>query len=315
MIIQRLYAFAFILVAFLIHACDKSSTTSNEKNNARPYIVATSTPVYDALREIDKADKLNIDYIVNPGVDPHTYNATHGDLQKLKNADMVFYNGFHFEAKMVPILKKIGRKKPVVEVAKAVPENKTRKPGASDKIDPHIWFDVSIWKHCVKLISDSLAGAYPQYATTFEKNSEAYMHELDTLDQYIRDKLKEIPKDQRILVTSHDAFGYFGNAYDIRVKGLQGVSTAAETGIRDITSLVDFIIKQNIHALFLENSVSGKSMKAVIEGCRSRGHQITMGSSLYADGLGGFDSKEGTYIGMMKSNVDMIVAGLKAGKR
>ena len=255
---------------------------------------------------------MTADVIMGPGVDPHLYKATQGDLAKFNEANLIVYNGIQLEGKMSEILAKLGRQKKVMAAADNIPDSlllaSADYPGS---YDPHVWFDVSRWKYVVAAIQKSIIALDPTNAPTYQANGEGYLKRLDSLETYVRSRLAEIPPSQRILITAHDAFGYFGDAYAIRVEGLQGMSTVAEFGLKDIANLIDLVIENNIRAIFVETSVSEKSINAVVTGCREKGHQVNIGGYLYSDAMGELGTAEGTYIGMFKKNVNTIVEALK----
>jgi manganese/zinc/iron transport system substrate-binding protein len=274
-------------------------------------IVTTTGMIEDAVENV-VGKRGEVISLMGPGVDPHLYKATHGDLERLTEADIVFYNGLHLEGKMGEVFEKLARLKPVVALGDQIPENKLRKvPGFQGAFDPHIWFDVSLWKEAVKAASEFLQ----KYDTTnreeYKANSEKYLLKLDSLDKAVGKSIVQIPAAQRVLITAHDAFGYFGDAYEIEVRGLQGISTLSEFGLRDVTDLVDFIITRKVKAIFVETSVSQKSIEAVVEGCQQKNWNVRIGGSLYSDAMGRAGTAEGTYIGMVTANVKTIVESLK----
>ena len=274
-------------------------------------IVTTTGMIEDAVRNI-AGDHADVVALMGPGVDPHLYKATHGDLERLTGADIIFYNGLHLEGKMGEVFEKLGRIKPVIAVGDNIPEEMLRKvPGFQGAYDPHIWFDVSLWKHAVSGIADFLQEYDSARRDEYEANSAAYLQQLDSLHVAVKESVLEVPEIQRVLITAHDAFGYFGDAYDIEVRGLQGISTLSEFGLRDVTDLVDFIIARKVKAIFVETSVSQKSIEAVVEGCRKKKWDVRIGGSLYSDAMGRAGTREGTYIGMVHANVKTIVEALK----
>ena len=286
-------------------------TQTQEKPRTKPHIVATTGMLHDAIVNIG-GDKITSDVIMGPGVDPHLYKATQGDLKKFNLADLVVYNGILLEGKMSEILKKLGRQKPTVAAAEAIPDTLLLKHLGSDgALDPHVWFDVTRWSHVVQEVFRSIVALDSSNAAYYKRNYETYQTKLVALDQRVRNRLNEIPEKQRILVTAHDAFGYFGEAYDVRVEAVQGMSTVSDFGLKDIADLIDLIIQYEIKAIFVETSVSDKSINAVIEGCRNKGHAVTIGGYLYSDAMGEVGTSEGTYIGMFEKNVETIVEALK----
>jgi len=250
--------------------------------------------------------------LMGAGVDPHLYKATHGDLEKLSGADLILYNGLHLEGKMADVLVKMARSVPTVQVTESIPENLLNEPAEfAGHHDPHVWFDVSLWIYVAERIRDALKEAAPAHAADFEKNAAAYIESLRALHQYVKDQIAQVPADQRVLVTAHDAFGYFGEAYGVEVMGLQGISTAAEYGAQDLTRLVNILVERKIKAVFVESSISPKSIEALVRGVEGQGGTITIGGELFSDAMGAEGTPEGTYIGMVKHNTDTIVKALK----
>jgi manganese/zinc/iron transport system substrate-binding protein len=299
----------FILLPMLamLYACTEKKGPANEKIK----IVTTTGMIKDAAVNII-GDRAEIVSLMGPGVDPHLYKATQGDLEKLTNADIIFYNGLHLEGKMGEVLEKLGRSKPVIAISKDIPDSLLRAvPGFQGTHDPHIWFDVSLWKHAVNTIAEFMFGYDSANAKEYMINSGQYLSQLDSLHEKTKARILEIPEMQRALVTAHDAFGYFGDAYRIQVRGLQGISTVSEFGLRDVTELVDFIISRKIKAIFVETSVSKKSIEAVVEGCKQKNWDVKIGGSLYSDAMGPDGTMEGTYIGMVDKNVSLIVEALR----
>lgn len=281
------------------------------KNTGKLRVVATTGMIYDAVRNI-AGDSAEAIALMGPGVDPHLYKATQGDLQRLTDANIIFYNGLHLEGKMGEVLEKLGRLKPVVAVAGSIPESRLRQTQQfAGNYDPHVWFDVSLWKKAVKQVGETLATKDTSHAVFYRSNTARYLQELDSLHAWVKAEIATIPESQRIMITAHDAFGYFGDAYGIEVKGLQGVSTQSEFGLKDIAELVNLIVSRQVKAVFIETSVSEKSINAVVDGCRQRGHEVKIGGSLYSDAMGEFNTEEGTYTGMVKANVNTIVSSLK----
>lgn len=294
---------------FLLITLYSCSQKSEKGSDQRLRVVTTTGMIADAVTNIT-GDQAEVISLMGPGVDPHLYKATQGDLQKLTDADIIFYNGLHLEGKMGEVLEKLSRTKTVVAVGGSIEETRLRSV-AQGVHDPHIWFNVDLWKEAVKVATQTLIEKDSVHMNLFRANAEKYITQLDSLHRSIQEKIKEIPDAQRVLITAHDAFGYFGDAYGVEVRGLQGISTVAEFGLKDVTELVDFIISRKIKAIFVETSVSEKSINAVIEGCQQQGWQVHIGGSLYSDAMGPAGTSEGTYIGMVNKNVDLIVSSLK----
>lgn len=297
-----------LLLSIALIACQPNhSITSNSKLK----IVCTTGMIGDAVSNIVKSNA-EVITLMGPGVDPHLYKATQGDLKHLSSADVIIYNGLHLEGKMEEIFVKLSNRKKVIVAANAIEPklllNNTDFQGA---YDPHLWFDVLLWKKVVMHIGEELSIINDSLREVFLSNSSAYANELNKLDSLARGKLESIDSTKRVLITAHDAFGYFGRAYNIEVKGLQGISTVSEYGLKDITDLVNFIVEKQINAVFIESSVSEKSLEAVVEGCLAKGHEVKIGGKLFSDAMGESGTSEGTYIGMVEHNINTILAGLQ----
>ena len=287
--------------------CERKSNVIEGKLN----IVTTTGMIYDAVLNI-AGDSVEVSALMGPGVDPHLYKATQGDLKKLQQANLILYNGLHLEGKMGEIFEKLGKIKPVKAISSEISPSRLRSsdiyPGT---FDPHIWFDVSLWKEAVQQVHKVLVEIDSTNESYYNQNAEKYFSTLDSLHEAVANSILAIPENQRMLITAHDAFGYFGDAYQIQVKGLQGISTLSEPGLKDVADLVNLIVDNNIKAVFIETSVSKKAINAVVEGCKEKGHSVAIGGSLYSDAMGPFGQFEGTYVGMVHTNVQTIVNALK----
>jgi manganese/zinc/iron transport system substrate-binding protein len=290
-----------------------SCETGPDKNpDDKLYIVCTTGMIADAARQVS-GDKATVVALMGPGVDPHLYKATQGDLAELRKADIIIYNGLHLEGKMVEIFEELGRQKPVIAVSDGIDHHRFRtvaQVSGQTTHDPHIWFDVSLWSDGVKYIGARIAEIDPNDSAYYSQNTITYREQLSKLHIEVSEKINRIPDQNKILITSHDAFGYFGNAYGIEVLGLQGISTAAEFGLKDITDMVNLIISKNIKAVFIESSVSEKSIQAVIEGCKQKKHMVRLGGTLFSDAMGDANTPEGNYIGMVRHNANVIELAL-----
>ena len=296
-------------LSFLLVACGDDNASTNEEKTGN--IVATTGQIADAVKVIS-GEHLEVTTLMGPGVDPHLYKATQSDLTKLNNAEVIFYNGLHLEGQMIDIFDQMAEEKTVLAVAEKLDEGKLLADEEDATLhDPHVWFDIDLWKEVVDVIGDTLVAEYPEHKEAFEENEATYLAELDELQQYTAERITEIPSTQRILVTAHDAFNYFGESQGFDVRGLQGLSTEAEYGVKDVQNMVDFLVDNNIKAIFVESSVSDKAMNAVIEGAKEKGHDIVIGGELFSDAMGAEGTEEGTYLGMYKHNVDTIVDSLK----
>lgn len=302
--------FVYPIIILLILGSCKQETS---KTNTTLKIVTTTGMIGDAVKNI-VGDKANVTILMGPGVDPHLYKATQGDLNALRGGDIIFYNGLHLEGKMQEVFDRLAESKKVYPVSAGIPENKLRTVAQVNGIkthDPHIWFDVQLWILCVQEIGNKMSIADPANAEYYQQQTKKYITELEGLDIYVREKMQAIPEANRILITSHDAFGYYGEAYGIKVRGLQGISTAAEFGLKDITDMVNMIIADKIKAVFVESSVSQKSIQAVVEGCNQKNHPVKTGGTLYSDAMGAAGTEEGNYIGMVKHNANVMYDALK----
>ena len=213
---------------------------------------------------------------------------------------------------MTGILEKMAREKEVVALAELLPRDQLiNTTDYADAHDPHIWFDVTLWSEAIGLLSNRLATAYPEMKNSINLNTTSYRDSLRLLHLEVVERINQIPPTQRVLITAHDAFKYFGDRYGIEVRGLQGISTTSEYGIRDVSNLVSYVTDNNIPAIFVESSVPKRAIEAVIEGARERGHDLRLGGELYSDAMGAAGTAEGTYMGMVRHNVAVIVSALK----
>lgn len=273
-------------------------------------VVATIGMISDVV-EVIGGEHVEVHGLMGPGVDPHLYKATPSDVLALQSADIIFYNGLHLEAKMGELFEKMGQVRTTVAVTQQIPESLLFAPEAfAGHYDPHVWFDVTLWKYAVAEIARTLAEKYPDLAEGFEQNSAAYLSELDALHAYVTEQAARVPPEQRILITAHDAFNYFGHRYGFEVAGLQGISTQAEAGTKDVQDLVNLIVDRRIRAIFVESSVPVKNIKAVQEAVQAKGWDVVVGGELFSDAMGDAGSFEGSYVGMVTHNIDTLVAAL-----
>ncbi len=273
-------------------------------------IITTIAQIADPLSVIG-GDRVQVESLMGPGVDPHLYNATQGDIQKLENSDMAFYNGLNLEANMERVFEEIGKEKPVLAIGDAIAEEKLLEDEEGE-IDPHIWFDIDLWKEALEAAAELLKSHAPKHAEYFETNKQEYFKQLDTLKEEASEMLGQIPDQKRYLVTAHDAFGYFGRMHDIEVIGLQGLSTEDEIGLSDIDDTIEILIQYQVPAVFVESSINPASINAVIEGAEKQGLQVKLGGELFSDAMGDAGTEEGTYIGMYRHNVVTIYHALTA---
>ena len=302
---QFLIVLAFTL---LFASCKKEGKIENKKLN----VVTTTSMITDLVKNIG-GDLIEINGLMGSGVDPHLYKASEGDVSKLVNADVIFYNGLHLEGKLVEVFEKMGHQN-VKTIAIGESLKKNTLIGSdyfASNYDPHIWFSVENWKTITAFVVKKLIETDPKNTKAFETNGKEYLAKLETLDSELKNKIATLPKEKRILVTAHDAFSYFGKAYDFTVVGLQGLSTTTEAGVQDVQKLAKFIIEKEVKAIFVESSVPKRTIEALQATVESKGHKVTIGGTLFSDALGNANTKEGTYIGMFEYNVNTIINALK----
>ena len=290
-----------------VFAC-KSAVKKNDKLQ----VVTTTTMITDLLNNIG-GDKIDIQGLMGAGVDPHLYKASEGDVSKLFNADVIVYNGLHLEGKLEDVFEKMRyQNKKTIAVSDAI--NKATLIGSeyfASNYDPHIWFDISNWELITQYITDQLCELDAKNADTYKENGANYLKRLASLKTIITDEVSSIPIEKRILVTAHDAFNYFGKEFQFNVVGLQGLSTATEAGVKDVQRMASFIEENEVKAIFVESSVPKRTVEALQEAVKAKGKEVVIGGTLYSDALGSAGTKEGTYIGMYKHNVKIIVSSLK----
>ncbi|NND64209.1 MAG: zinc ABC transporter solute-binding protein [Flavobacteriaceae bacterium] len=298
--------FYILLVVMLIGCKD------TKEDNGKLKVVTTTTMITDLVQNI-AGDLVEVNGLMGAGVDPHLYKASEGDVTKLYNADVIFYNGLHLEGKLVDVFEKM-ESPDKSQIALADGLDKSGLIGSdyfASNFDPHVWFDIEYFKSFAEKVKEVLSEKDSKNADKYQENYALYLQELDDLKQEIQQIIETLPKEKRILVTAHDAFNYFGKAYDFEVVGLQGLSTATEAGVQDVQKLSEFIIEKNVNAIFIESSVPRRTIEALQAAVNSKGNDVQIGGSLYSDALGSPGTEEGTYIGMFKYNVNTIVNALK----
>ena len=304
-------ALAVGLAGLLAVGC--ASSSSPEDDDARLRVVATTNILGDLVRQI-AGDRVDLVTLMGPGVDPHLYKASQGDIQRMASADWVLYNGLHLEGKMTEIFPEMERRGIATRAAAASLPDSLLIPSAAyaSAYDPHVWFDVALWQRVAATVGRDLARLDTAHAAAYRQRAGAYVQRLDSLDRYATAQMQRVPEAQRVLITSHDAFRYLGQAYAVEVRGLQGISTTSEAGTRDVQNLADFVTERRIPALFVESSVSPRGIQAVQEAVESRGFSVRVGGTLYGDALGDRGTPTGTYTGAVRHNIDTIVQGLTA---
>ncbi|MCB1205855.1 MAG: zinc ABC transporter substrate-binding protein [Verrucomicrobiae bacterium] len=303
---MRLYL-SLLFLASLLAGCN--DTPSREEGPYR--VVATVGMIADVVREI-AGPLAQVEGLIGEGVDPHLYKPTASDVKAMQAADVVFYNGLLLEGKMTDVLVKLATSGKRVH---AVTEGLTEESGyvltgADEHHDPHVWMDVKGWIAATRVIEEALAEFDSANADTYRTNAAAYRERLVALDDYARKSLGSVPEQQRVLVTAHDAFQYLARAYGIEVRGIQGISTESEAGVKDIEDLVSFLVERKIPAVFIESSVSDKNVRALIEGAAAKGHAVVIGGELFSDAMGSAGTYEGTYLGMIDHNITLITRAL-----
>ncbi|WP_293575326.1 zinc ABC transporter substrate-binding protein [Phaeobacter sp.] len=295
------------LVAFSILTLPAAATAE-----AKLKVVATTGMIADAARQVG-GDTVEVKALMGPGVDPHAYRQTRSDIVAMTRADLVLWHGLYLEAQMEEFFHDLARKRTVVAVAEGL--SKDRLLGHdeyADKFDPHVWMTPALWKDVVAEVQKALSDVRPEQADVFAANAAAHMAELDQLISYGEEVLTQVPASNRVLVTAHDAFGYFGGEYGFEVMGIQGISTQSEAGLNRISTLVDMLVERQVSAVFVESSVSDRSVRALIEGAAAQGHEVRIGGELFSDAMGEEGTYEGTYVGMLDHNITTIAGALGA---
>ncbi len=273
-------------------------------------VVATTGMIADTARRIG-GELVAVKGLMGPGVDPHAYRQTRTDIAALTKADLVLWHGLYLEAQMEEFFHKLEKRVDVVAVTDTLPKSLLRgHDDYEDKFDPHVWMDPKLWVFVAERIRDALIEKLPQAQAQLEANAAAFVAELNALSAYAEGALTSVPEDARILLTAHDAFGYFGQAYGFQVLGIQGISTESEAGLNRISALVDMLVERDIRAVFVESSVSDRSIRALIEGAAAKGHDVVIGGELYSDAMGAEGTYEGTYVGMIDHNITVISRAL-----
>ncbi len=280
-----------------------------QKTGSSFTIVCTTNILADTVKNICPSN-ISVISLMGPGIDPHVYRARESDVRTLAHANVIIYNGLHLEGKMNDILEKMNQYVPVINASNRLTRGQLLETEVSDMHDPHIWHDVLLWMQIVTTICEELQKIDPSHAQEYRTNCTHYLAQLQQLHEYAQQRIALIPAEQRILVTAHDAFKYFGNRYGVEVVGLQGTSTDAQISIKEITDLADMISNKKIKALFTESCIPVRTIQAVQQSVQSRGWSVAIGPELFADALGNPDESAGTYLGMIKHNVDVIVQAL-----
>ncbi|HUG16172.1 MAG TPA: zinc ABC transporter substrate-binding protein [Thermomicrobiales bacterium] len=298
------------MVLVLVAACGDDENSADAIGSRPIKVVATTGMIGDTVANVG-GERVDVESLMGPGVDPHLYQASASDVNRLDDADIIFYNGLELEGRMTDIFVRLASSRPTVAVAGDVDPTLLREPPEFEgKYDPHVWFDVTLWVHVTRTIERELSELDPGSADLYKENADAYVAQLEELDAWVASEIQRIPEQTRVLVTAHDAFGYFGARYGMEVEGLQGISTASEAGAADVQDLARMIADRGIVAIFVETSVPQATIEAVQAAVRAHGGEVEIGGELYSDAMGSEGTPGGTYIGMIRHNVETIVTAL-----
>lgn len=296
----------FLFVLLLFGACKPASDTQREK----PLIVATTSILADGIQNL-VGEKAEVIALMPAGVDPHLYKASVRDLDLLTSADLVVYHGLYLEGKMTEIFEKLTLRQNLIDASDGIPQTDLIRSGPeAHSVDPHIWFDINLWSKALTHASKELIQWKPEWKSIIESNSEVYFQKLKNLEQETRTKVNELKSKNQVLVTAHDAFAYFGKAYGLEVYSLQGLSTLSEPGLRDLTELIQIIQEHQVKAIFAEQTISPKALKAVANGAAEKNQLVQLAGPLYTDSLDAPDTPAGTYLGMFATNLNIIYQNL-----
>lgn len=307
-----LTASLILLVLLSLAACGSGTAQGGEDLAQRSIRVVTTIGMIADVVENVGGDRVEVTSLMGPGVDPHLYAASEGDVRRLQEADVIFYNGLHLEAQIAGVLERMGDGDRVtVAVTDTIDRDRLLAPPEfSGSYDPHVWFDVTMWMQAVEVVRDSLIDLDSTHEAVYRENAEAYLAELESLHQYVLEQAARVSEEKRVLVTAHDAFNYFGRAYGFEVRGLQGISTEAEASTADVQRLARFIAEREIPAIFIESSVPQRNLEAVQAAVRAQGFNVAIGGELYSDAMGPAGTEADTYIGMVRHNIDTVVSAL-----
>ncbi len=311
----RTFALALLsLVIAVGPGCSRADTEAgvSPAGDDAPFTIVTTVGMITDIVARVAGDRAEVVGLIDAGIDPHLYAPTRSDVQKLMEADIVFYNGLLLEGKMTDSLIRAGTSgRPVHAVTEELDPSFLLSPDAFDgHYDPHVWMDPAAWSKAVEVVRDRLSEFDPEHAEAYRANAEELLAEIEALDRYTETILASVPENRRVLVTAHDAFNYFGRRFGFEVVGIQGISTASEAGVLDVERLVALIVDREIPAVFVESTVSERNINALIAGARARGHEVTIGGELFSDAMGPRGTYEGSYVGMIDHNATIIARAL-----
>ncbi|MFA5447268.1 MAG: zinc ABC transporter substrate-binding protein [Sphaerochaeta sp.] len=286
-----------LIVAILLTGCSRGV------NDGTIRVVTTIGMIADIARNL-AGEFVEVTALMGPGVDPHLYKATASDVKRLDEAALILYGGLHLEGKMADVFETLSEMKPTVAVSEAIPKEYLL--GG----DPHVWFDISLWLYAVEATYEALIALVPEHTEAISQNHDRYVKTLQDLDAYVKEKAMSLDEEQRVLITAHDAFEYFGRAYGFEVKGLQGISTVSEAGTRNVQELAQYIVEHQIRAIFIESSVPQRIVHSMQQAVKARGFDVAIGGELFSDAMGDAGTHEGTFQGMVEHNINTIVGAL-----
>ena len=293
---------------FLLLVC--SCTSASKSSRTKPLIVATTSILADGIQVL-VGDQAEVIALMPAGVDPHLYKASVRDLDLLTQADLVVYHGLYLEGKMTEIFEKLAKQQVLIDISKGIPTDQLIRSGPeSHSVDPHVWFDISLWSTALAYASQELQLWQPSWKSQLQTTTQIYLQQLDALDQQTREKVQDLVQYNQVLVTAHDAFAYFGKAYGLPVYSLQGLSTLSEPGLRDLTELITLIQTYQVKAIFAEQTISPKALQAVARGAAEKNQVVKLAGPLYTDSLDAPNTPAGTYIGMFETNLQLIYSQL-----
>lgn len=300
--------FWLVAAGFLSVLASCDSNTKGPESKTR--IVVSTLMIAEGVSYITR-ESAEVVALMGPGVDPHLYRPSAADLQILRSADIIILNGLHLEGRMGEMIEALRKDKTILQVADFMAESDILYSGDDlAQPDPHCWMAPALWGKAMKGLGERLGELLPA-DTAIARHTQMYADSLLRLDSLIRSGLDQVPPDSRILVTSHDAFRYFGRAYGWEVRGLQGISTASDIGIREIGGMADFLSSRRIRAVFPESSVSARNLEAVLAACKARNHSVSIGPPLYTDAPGSAGTPEATYSGMLRHNQQVLTRALQ----
>lgn len=300
------YTVYILFTLLLLGACKIEDESAND---GKIKVVCTTSMIGDCYRSV-LGEVADVTVLMGAGVDPHLYDPRPSDLKALDEADIIIYNGFHLEGKFVDKFEKLAKTKKVIALSDFVEDQSFSSSQFANAKDPHFWFDPVMWTKALTKTTDSLSSIYPQHQEEIQEKFKNYSAKIVQAQKEVEQLLLEIPENKRILITSHDAFNYFGRFFNFRVEALQGISTLSEAGIKEVTNLVNFIIEKDVHCIFVETSVSQKALKSVKENCAANGYAVSFGEELFSDAMGENGKPEGSYPGMLKANAERIHKGI-----